>query len=288
MPAEGETLADYVLGRVIGQGGGGTVHLAQDRRDGRWVALKLLPSFDDLTDAERLELRARFLREAGITRRLQHPDIVAVHAAGEAAGSLWLAMELVPGCSLERYASPRRLLPPPVVVSLGARIARALAHAHALGVVHRDVKPSNVLVDLAADVMKLTDFGTARVLDSTRTRTEVMLGTPVYMAPEQLAGSAPTPAGDFYALGVTLFQLLAGRLPHEADTLGELLRRVAAEPAPDLRTLCPGLPEPLTALVARLLAKRPARRPDDGNALAHTLQEVCAAWPAAAGAKSRP
>ena len=104
---------------------------------------------------------------------------------------------------------------------------------------HRDIKPSNVLVDLAADIVKLTDFGIARMPDATRTRTDVMLGTPVYMAPEQLAGSVPTPASDLYALGVTLFQLLAGRLPHEADTLGELLRRVASEPAPDLRTLRP-------------------------------------------------
>lgn len=283
MPAEGDTLADYVLGRVIGRGGGGTVHLAQDRRDGRWVALKLLPSEGAFASDARQELRTRFLQEAEIARHLQHPDIVSVLAAGEAAGSLWLAMELVRGCSLERYVQPRRLLPPPVVAEMGLRLARALAHAHSLGIVHRDIKPSNVLVDLAADVLKLTDFGIARMPDSTRTRTEVMIGTPVYMAPEQLAGSVPTPASDVYALGATLFQLLAGRLPHEADTLGELLRRVAGEPAPELRTLQPGVPAPLAALVARLLAARPSDRPASGDEL---VQAVRAAQ-ADGGAKSR-
>jgi len=284
MPAEGDTLDGYVLGRVIGRGGGGaTVHLAQDRRDGRWVALKLLPSEGACAGDEHQELRARFLQEAAIARRLRHPDIVAVHAAGEAAGSLWLAMELVTGCSLERYVQPRRLLPPSVVAELGMRLARALAHAHSLGIVHRDIKPSNVLVDLAADIVKLTDFGSARMRDSTRTRTEMMLGTPAYMAPEQLAGSVPTPASDVYALGVTLFQLLAGRLPHEGDTLGELLRRVANEPAPDLRMLQPDVPAALAALVARLLATRARDRPASGDAL---VQAVRAAL-AGDGAKSR-
>jgi len=286
MPAEGDTLDGYVLGRVIGRGGGGggaTVHLAQDRRDGRWVALKLLPSEGACAGDEHQELRARFLQEAAIASRLRHPDIVAVHAAGEAAGSLWLAMELVTGCSLERYVQPRRLLPPSVVAELGMRLARALAHAHSLGIVHRDIKPSNVLVDLATDIVKLTDFGSARMRDSTRTRTEMMLGTPAYMAPEQLAGSVPTPASDVYALGVTLFQRLAGGLPHEGDTLGELLRRVANEPAPDLRMLQPDVPAALAVLVARLLATRARDRPASGDAL---VQAVRAAL-AGDGAKSR-
>ena len=193
MPAEGDTLADYVLGRVIGRGGGGTVHLAQDRRDGRWVALKLLPSEGAFASDARQELRTRFLQEADIARRLQHPDIVSVHAAGEAAGSLWLAMELVLGCSLERYVQPRRLLPPPVVAEMGLRLARALAHAHSLGVVHRDIKPSNVLVDLAADVLKLTDFGTARMLDSTGRGPKSCSAPPSTWRPSNWPAACPRP-----------------------------------------------------------------------------------------------
>lgn len=274
MPAEGDTLADYVLGRALGRGGSGVVHLAQGRHDGAWVALKILAAGDALSAAEHQELRTRFLREAEVAKRLRHPDIVAIHAAGEAGGFLWIAMELVPGCSLERYVQPRRLLPPAVALGIGVRVARALAHAHAIGVVHRDVKPSNVLVDLAAGSVKLMDFGVARLHDASRTRTEVMLGTPAYMAPEQLSGAAADARSDLYALGVLLFELLTGRRPHASASLGELLRQVAVEPAPDLRSFRPELPQTLADELARLLAKRPADRHPDGEALAAAIERA--------------
>ncbi|HEY6132918.1 MAG TPA: serine/threonine-protein kinase [Rubrivivax sp.] len=271
MPVEGDTLAGYVLGRVLGRGGSGVVHLAQQRSDGAWLALKLLTAGAALDSIERAELRARFLQEAEVAKRLQHPDIVAIHAAGETAGALWLAMELVPGRSLERYVQPPYLLPPPVVLGIVIRVARALAHAHAMGVVHRDVKPSNVIVDLASDSVKLGDFGTARLHDGSRTRTELLLGTPAYMAPEQLAGAAADARSDLYTLGVMLFELLSGRRPHESASMGELLRQVASEPAPDLRTLRPEMPASLADTVARLLAKRPGDRHADANVLADAL-----------------
>jgi serine/threonine-protein kinase len=274
MPAEGDTLADYVLGRVIGRGGSGTVHLAQNRHDGGWVALKILVGGDTLGVGEHEELRTRFLQEAEVAKRLQHPDIVAIHAAGESGGLLWIAMELVHGCSLDRYVQTRLLLPPAVALGVGVRVARALTHAHAVGVVHRDIKPSNVLVNLAAGSVKLMDFGTARLHDGSRTRTEVMLGTPAYMAPEQLSGAAADARSDLYALGVLLFELLTGRRPHESASLGELLRLVSSEPAPDVRTLRPELPQVLADELARLLAKRPADRHPDGDALADALERA--------------
>jgi serine/threonine-protein kinase len=274
MPAEGDRLAHYVLGRVIGRGGSGTVHLARNRHDGGWVALKILVASDTLAAGEHEELRTRFLQEAEVAKRLQHPDIVAIHAAGESGGLLWIAMELVRGCSLERYVQPRRLLPPAVALGIGVRVARALDHAHAMGVVHRDIKPSNVLVDLAAGSMKLMDFGAARLHDGSRTRTEVMLGTPAYMAPEQLAGAAADARSDLYALGVLLFELLTGRRPHESASLGELLRLVSSEPAPDVRTLRPDLPPILADGLARLLAKRPADRHPSGDAIADALERA--------------
>jgi serine/threonine-protein kinase len=274
MPAEGDRLAHYVLGRVIGRGGSGTVHLARNRHDGGWVALKILVAGDTLAAGEHEELRTRFLQEAEVAKRLQHPDIVAIHAAGESGGLLWIAMELVRGCSLERYVQPRRLLPPAVALGIGVRVARALAHAHAMGVVHRDIKPSNVLVDLAAGSMKLMDFGAARLHDGSRTRTEVMLGTPAHMAPEQLAGAAADARSDLYALGVLLFELLTGRRPHESASLGELLRLVSSEPAPDVRTLRPDLPPILADGLARLLAKRPADRHPSGDAIADALERA--------------
>jgi serine/threonine-protein kinase len=274
MPTEGDTLADYVLGRVIGRGSSGVVHLAQDRRDKSWVALKIFAEGADVARGEGTELRARFLREAAIAQRLQHPDIVRIHAAGESAGALWMAMEFVRGHPLERYVQLRFLLPPAVVLGIGVRVARALAHAHALGVVHRDVKPSNIVLDLAADGLKLTDFGTARLLDNSRTRTELMLGTPAYMAPEQLAGAPADAHSDLYALGVVLFELLTGRRPHESASMGELLRLVASEPAPDVRSLRPELPDGLAVNLARLLAKRPADRHQDASAVADALAQL--------------
>jgi serine/threonine-protein kinase len=252
----------------------GVVHLAVDDQSGQAVALKVFDLAAGAGDVERAEARARFLAEAEPMRRLQHPDIVALHAVGEAAGRAWLAMELITGTSLERYTRPARLLPEAVVLDIGARIARALDHAHRAGVVHRDVKPSNVMVDWASGRLKLADFGLARLADAERTRTGLVLGSPAYMAPEQLAGDPATPAGDLYALGVVLFQLLAGRLPHDEASLGELLRQVASVAAPDLRRLRPALPAPLAALVAALLAKRPADRPADAGAAAVRLQAL--------------
>ena len=264
----------YRLLRPIGRGSMGTVHLAVDRRDGRPVALKAMSLGSDVTDAELAHLRQRFLGEVEAARRLSHPDIVNVYEAGETAESAWLAMELLRGCDLGRYTHMSRLLPEPLVLQLTERLARALAHAHAQGVVHRDIKPGNVMLDLPTGQLKLTDFGVAGLADMSRTRTGIVLGTPFYMAPEQLAGAGADARSDLYALGVLLFQLLTGRLPHEQSSLGELLRAVASEPAPDVRTLRPALAPDLAELVARTLHKQPAGRPADALALAQALSAL--------------
>ncbi len=267
---DGDEFAGYRVGRLLGRGSTGAVWAARDPRGG-WVALKLLAldsgsGVDDWT-----ELRGRFLDEAEVSRRLRHPDIVEVFDAGESDGRLWLAMELARGCSLERYACTALLLPEPVVLDLGVRIARALAHAHALGVVHRDIKPSNLLVNLAVDSLKLIDFGTARLLDRSRTRTGVILGTPAYMAPEQLAGAGADPRSDLYSLGVLLFEMLTGHRPYESESMGGLLRQVASQPVPDLRERRPDLPAGLAAELSKLLAKDPGDRHADGEVLADAL-----------------
>jgi serine/threonine-protein kinase len=267
-PLSGNEIAGYRLLRLIGQGAHGAVYLAHEPATAATVALKLvtLPAGSGAALA-----RENFLRSAAIARRLVHPDIVAQHAAGVDGTVAWLAMEPVPGSDLVRYTSPARLLPEPLVLQVAQRVAQALAYAHGQGVVHRDLKPANVLVHWPGDVVKLADFGLARAAEAANTGTGIVLGSPAYMAPEQLAGGMPTPRSDFYALGVMLFQLLTGRLPHEAETMGELLRRVAYDAAPDLQALRPALPAPLVALVARLLAKQAADRPGDGELLAAEL-----------------
>lgn len=269
--AQEPTLGPYRLIRPIGRGSMGTVHLAIDSRDGRPVAVKSISLGADLGDAEQLQLHQRFVGEVAAARRLSHPDIVAVHEAGEAAGTVWLAMELLRGCDLGRYTHLSRLLPEPLVLQLVERLARALAHAHGQGVVHRDIKPGNVMLDLPTGQLKLTDFGVSGLADMSRTRTGIVLGTPFYMAPEQLAGAGADARSDLYALGVLLFQLLTGRLPHEQASLGELLRAVATEPAPDVRTLRPTLAPDVAELVARMLHKQPAGRPADALVLAQAL-----------------
>lgn len=259
----------YRLTRLLGRGSMGAVYLAVDARSARAVALKTLRLGEAGEDFRAAV--ARFLAEADAAQRLSHPDIVRVHAAGEDQGTAWLAMELLRGCDLQRYTRATRLLPPRVVVGLVERLARALAHAHAAGVVHRDVKPGNVMLDLPSLALKLTDFGIASLADVQRTRTGVVLGTPQYMAPEQLAGAAADARSDQYSLGVLAFHLLSARLPHDHASLGELLRQVAREPAPDLRSVAPGVGAALAQAVARALCKQPRERHADCTALADAL-----------------
>ena len=203
--ASGCTLAGHVLHRRLGNGAHGTVYLASPAGTNRLVALKLIPL---PTGESAAAAAASFLETAAAARSLRHPDIVAVYGAGVEAGLGWLAMEPVPGAELGRYARQPRLLPEALVLLVCERLARALACAHRCGVVHRDVKPANVLVDWPTDTVKLTDFGLARLADGTNTATGMLLGSPAYMAPEQLAGMVPTPRTDLYALGVTMFELL--------------------------------------------------------------------------------
>jgi len=268
-PAAGRTIAGWRLLHLLGQGAHGSVYLAE--KGAARSALKLVP-LD--SDGDAAAVAADFLRRASAVRRMAHPHVVGIHDAGVEGGIGWLAMELVPGGDLSAHLAPPRLLAPALVLAVTARVAEALAHAHRHGLVHRDLKPANVLVHWPTDTVKLADFGLARLDDAAPTGTGVVPGSPAYMAPELLAGGLPTPQTDLYALGVMLFQLLAGCLPHEAATMGELLRRVATLPAPDLAPLAPGTPPAVCALVAALLAPRPAHRPGDGDDVAARLREA--------------
>jgi eukaryotic-like serine/threonine-protein kinase len=267
----------YRLLRLLGQGAHGQVHLAVHEPSGRSVALKLVELAQDQGASN--TLRQAFQASAQTALRLTHPDIVALHASGIQGTLGWLEMELVPGGNLARYCQPRRLLPEALVLQITARIALALDHAHRQGVVHRDVKPANILVNWSPWLVKLGDFGLARIDDGVQTGTGIVPGSPAYMAPEQLSGAIPTPKSDLYALGVTLFQLLTGSLPYEGSSMGELLRRVAEQDAPDPRSRNPDLPPQLSLLMSQLLARRPASRPPDGATTAQLMNDVAALWP---------
>lgn len=268
----GLSIGGYALVRTFAHGALGELHLATEPQRGRPVAIKTVRLHGgELT-------RERFLRESQAAARLRHPAIVRCHATGvqghgeQAIG--WIAMEWVAGSDLSRYTRPPRLLPEPLVLELIAQAAEGLAHAHAQGVVHRDVKPANLLYSPAKASLKVADFGCAHLSDAERSRSGVIAGTPVYMAPEQLAGAPVDGRCDLYALGVVLFELLTGHLPFEASSMGELLNAMATAVPPPLVALRPDLPAPLSGLVERLLSKRPESRPGDGNTLARELRAI--------------
>jgi serine/threonine-protein kinase len=281
------SLGRYRLEGLLGRGAMGAVYAARDEA-GRALAIKTLAIDRVAGDEDADALRERFAHEARTALSLHHPGILATIESGEDDGLAWIAMERLGGTTLEAHTRAPALLPPPVAVLVVARVADALAYAHRRGVVHRDVKPANILVDLPADRVKLADFGLAAIAGGGRTRTGVMLGTPAYMAPELLAGQRPDARADLYALGVVLFELLAGALPHRADSLGRLMREVSAQPAPDVRTLRPDLPAVLADAVALALEKQAAHRIGDAAAWADDLRAIAALADAGAAAGLSP
>ena len=283
---------DYDLRHVIARNDRATIYQASERSTGRLIALKTV-RIGSAGGTDRGLWRERFLREAAAAARLKHDYIVAVYAGGVQgegdATTGWLAMEWIHGTDMSRYACGNRLLPEAVVVGICQRVAMALALAHRSGIVHRDIKPSNILFDPTTGTVKVTDFGSARVADTAATRSGVMLGTPAYMAPEQLAGADATAQCDLYALGVLLFELLIGRRPFEADSMGDLLARIAHQTPPRVRILRPELPPLLDDVVARLLAKTPGLRQESAHQVALELrlarQQCAAAEPGSSAAE---
>jgi serine/threonine-protein kinase len=272
-------IAHYRLDLLVARGPMSELYAATDLRDGQRRAVKRL-CLDGAAAGDE-GAHQRFVQEAHTAARLHHPHIVQLVEAGQWEGQAYLAMEFLSGRDLTAYVRPARLLPEPVALQVAGALALALDHAHRLGVVHRDVKPANVVLDLPRRQIKLTDFGIARALDAEGTRSGLVVGTPTYMAPERLAGATAGATADFYALGAVLFELLTGRPPHVGDTLGELLRSIAAHPAPSLRSLRPELPPALDELVAALLERDPRRRLADGPLVAARLAEIEADWPQA-------
>ena len=251
----------------IAAGGMGDVWRAADEVLGREVAVKVLKR--ELS-VERGFLE-RFRREARQTAALSHPGIAAVFDYGEEDGNAYLVMELVPGEPLSDLLARDGAVPVPVAISLVVQTADALAVAHRAGLVHRDVKPANLLVTPDGTV-KVTDFGIARALESSQlTTTGTVMGTAQYASPEQISGVATTPASDVYSLGIVAYELVAGRTPYEADSnIGLAMAHLHTEPAP----LPSVVPEALAAVILQALAKDPAARPADGAAFATELRAL--------------
>ncbi|MHB8468494.1 MAG: serine/threonine-protein kinase [Gaiellaceae bacterium] len=250
----------YEVRGPLGHGAMSVVDLAHDVELGRDVALKRLA--ENLARDD--DLRARFVREARLAGRLHHPNVVAIYDVGESDGRPFIAMEHVDGETLAELLARRGPLPPDEAAALGIQACRALAAAHGAGLVHRDVKPQNLLLRNDG-TLKLGDFGIAFGLEGTRlTIAGTVLGTAAYLAPEQARGEEVTAAADIYGLGAVLYELLSGRPPRQPTTLAEL--GGAHEIAP-----LEGVPPTLEGIVMRCLAARPDARPASAAELAHEL-----------------
>lgn len=258
---------------LLGEGTTGAVFKGKDIAAGKTVAIKVL-SLDIEIEPDQLdEYKFRFYREIDTAGNLNHPNIVKVHDSGETDGFAYIVMEYVNGINLRHYARADKLLHPKTILKLVAQCADALSYAHKQHVIHRDIKPANILYNNADDYVKLTDFGIAKIPDSTRTRAGSILGTPLYMSPEQLAGEKLDIRSDLYSLGVTLYHLLTGSPPFRPKTMAELLRSITNDRHKDIAEINPNTPSCIAWTVNKALEKDADKRFQSAASMANKLRE---------------
>jgi len=271
MPALGR----YEIVRELGRGAMGTVYLGEDPKIARKVAIKTL-SYQQFAPDQIKELRERFFREAKAAGRLSHPNIVTVYDVGEEDDLAFIAMDYVEGVSLDTYCRKDRLLPVETVYEIMLIVAEALSYAHDNKIVHRDIKPSNLLYSSETQDVKVSDFGIARMSDESKTRTGQVMGSPIYMAPEQLKGSAVTGSADIFSLGATFYQLLTGTTPFSADTLPELTIKIMSKKHKSVREVREDLPASAVRITNKALQKDPAKRFANAEEMAAQIRKALA------------
>jgi len=247
------TVGRYEILKELGRGAMGTVFLGRDPRINRQVAIKTLP-YAEIEANELEEFKIRFFREAEAAGKLSHPNIVAIFDAGEEHDMAYIAMEFLEGRELADYCSGDNLLPVEQVLEIVAGVASALDYAHREGVVHRDIKPSNIML-VKDQAIKVTDFGIARVVDASQTRTGITLGTPSYMSPEQVSGKKVDGRSDLFSLGIVFYELLTGKRPFTADTITAILYAVLNSDYPPLPADDGRIPTCCRDIVDKLLKK---------------------------------
>lgn len=276
----GEGMSKPMLGRYevekeLGKGAMGVVYLGRDPKINRVVAIKTLALSQEFEADELDQVKARFFREAETAGRLAHPNIVTIYDAGEEHDLAYIAMEFLKGNDMTRYTKPNQLLPIPTVLKIVADAATALDYAHTQNVVHRDIKPANVMFEPDTGSMKLTDFGIARITDSSRTKTGIVLGTPSYMSPEQLSGKKVDGRSDLFSLGIMLYQLLTGVLPFRGESMATLMYRIANDPHKTPLQVRPTLAKQapcVASIIDKALIKDPEQRYQRGGQMAEDLR----------------
>ena len=253
------TLGRYEVEKQLGKGAMGVVYLGKDPRINRTTAIKTFRFTDDFEEDEIDDLKEKFFREAESAGTLSHPNIVTIYDAGDEQDLAYIAMEYLEGVDLQQYIKKDNLLPMRKVIDYVADIADGLDYAHQRGIVHRDIKPANIML-LKNGMVKITDFGIARITATSQTQTGVVKGTPYYMSPEQFSGEKVDGRSDIFSLGVMMYQLLTGTLPFYADNPAALMNKIMNAPHPDPRKANPKIVKPLVMILDKALAKERDKR----------------------------
>ena len=267
-------LGRYQVEKELGKGAMGIVYLGKDPKINRDVAIKTMALSQEFGDDELQDVKERFFREAESAGRLNQANIVAIYDAGEDHDLAYIAMELLKGYDLDRHIKADELLPVGDVLQIVMDCAVALDYAHSQNVVHRDIKPSNIMYDPETRSAKITDFGIARITDSSKTRTGTVLGTPNYMSPEQCMGKKVDGRADLFSLGVVLYQLVSGELPFKGDSMATLMYSIVNDPPIDIKKVKPDINTALRKVIHNAIGKRPEKRYQSGKKMAAHLK-VC-------------
>ena len=267
------TLGRYEVIKQLGRGAMGIVYLGQDPRINRTTAIKTVRFSDDFEPGETQKMKEMFFREAESAGALSHTNIVTIYDAGEEHDLAYIAMEYLKGGDLEQYTKEDNLLPMRKVIDYVADIADGLDYAHQKGVVHRDVKPANIML-LKEGVVKITDFGIARITATSQTQTGVVKGTPYYMSPEQFSGEKVDGRSDIFSLGTMLFQLLTGKLPFYGESPPALMHQIMNKPHPNPREYNPRIVKPLVAIIDKALEKDRGKRYHRALQMADHLRQL--------------
>lgn len=265
-------LGRYQVDKELGRGAMGMVYLGHDPKIGRTVAIKTLKLSQEFDGDKLEEVKERFFREAETAGRLNHPNIVTIYDVGEDQDMSYIAMDYLKGVDLVAYATKETLLPLDEVLDVIVKAASALDYAHKQKVVHRDVKPANIIYDKETGILKVTDFGIACLTDTSKTKTGTILGSPSYMSPEQIAGKRVDGRSDLYSLGVMMFQLLTGELPFKGESLATLMFKITSEKHTDIRTLRSDLPIWISKFIDKALEKNIEKRFQTGKQVSDVIR----------------
>ena len=265
-------LGRYRIEQELGRGAMGTVYLGVDPKISRHVAIKTL-SYPMFKASELEEVKQRFFREAEAAGRLTHPNIVTVYDVGEEVDLSFIAMDFIDGPSLREYIDSDQLLDISTAYQLISQVADALDYAHQQNIVHRDIKPGNLLYDQKHQQVKVADFGIARIVDNSTTKTGDILGSPIYMSPEQLKGHKVSGSSDIYSLGVTFYQLLTGATPYSGDSIANLAYNIIHKKFKSPKSIRPELPSSAARIINKAMAKDPDKRFENALAMSQAIKK---------------